>query len=89
MDFAVTLLLACLGAAAVFLVLFWPSRGSTAPALTSLVGPILGANDEAAIHGSDTSLIPMPDHLRTKDEMVTWLIQELPRLTSGLRERRE
>jgi hypothetical protein len=89
MDFAVTLLLACLGTAAVFLVLFWPSRGSTDPAITSLVGPILGANDQAAIQDSDTSLIPMPDHLRTKDEMVTWLIQELPRLTSGLRERRE
>ncbi len=89
MDFSATVLLVCLGAAAIFLVPFWLSRGSTDPTITSLVGPVLGASDQAAIQDSDISLIPMPDHLTTRDEMVTWLIHDLPRLTSGLRERRE
>jgi hypothetical protein len=42
-----------------------------------------------AVHNTDGPFIPMPDSLTTKDEMVTWLIHDLPRLTSGQRERRE
>jgi len=89
MDFTATVLLACLGASAALLVPFWLSWGRTDPTLTSLVGPMLGATNQAAIHNSDPSLIPMPDHLRTKDEMVTWLVDDLPKLTSGLRDHRE
>ena len=89
MDFSATLLLTCLGAAAIFLVPFWISRSRTDPTITSRVGPLLGTPDQAATPDSDTSLIPMPDHLTTKDEMVTWLIHDLPRLASGQHKHRE
>ena len=30
------------------------------------------------------SFIPMPDHLTTHAEMVTWITEEVPRLTEGM-----
>jgi hypothetical protein len=87
-DFSATMLLACLGAAAIFLVPFWVSRRTTDPAITSSVDPIVGAKDHAFIHDLDTSFIPMPDYLRTRDEMVTWMVRDLPRLTSRLHDGR-
>jgi hypothetical protein len=88
MDFTATLLLACLGAAGIFLVPFWLSHRTADPAITSPVDPTLGAKDQAAIHDFDTSFIPMPDDLRTRDEMVTWMVRDLPRLTSRLHDGR-
>jgi hypothetical protein len=82
MDFTSTVLLACLGAAAIFLVPFWVSRRTTNPTIVSPIDPILGARDQAAIHDTDTSFIPMPDHLRTNDEVVTWLTKDLPNITA-------
>jgi hypothetical protein len=84
MDFTATVLLAYLGAAGVFLVPFLVSRRTTDPTVTSPVDPILGEKDQAAIHNLDPSFIPMPDYLRTRDEMVTWMVRDLPRLTSRL-----
>ncbi|WP_230529924.1 hypothetical protein [Microvirga roseola] len=46
--------------------------------------PILGARDPVAIYESQGPYIPMPDHLRTRDEMVDWLTKDLPRLTSEM-----
>jgi len=88
MDFTATVLLACLGAAGVFLAPFLISGRTTDPTITSPVDPILGAKDQAAIHDLDTSFIPMPDYLRTRDEMVTWMVRDLPRLTSRLHDGR-
>ncbi len=84
MDFTSTVLLACLGAAAIFLVPFWIGRSTTDLTIMSPIDPILGAKDQAAIHDTDTSFIPIPDHLRTNDEVVTWLTKDLPKLTEGL-----
>ncbi len=84
MDFTATVLLACLGAAGVFLVPFWISRRTTNPTIVSPVDPILGPKDQAAIHDIDTSFIPMPDHLRTNEEVVAWLTKDLPELTAEL-----
>ncbi|KLK93667.1 hypothetical protein AA309_07370 [Microvirga vignae] len=84
MDFTAAVLLACLGAAGLFLVPFWVSRRTTDPTIMSRVDPILGVKDQAAIHDIDTSFIPMPDHLRTNDEVVAWLTQDLPKLTTEL-----
>ncbi len=81
MDFTTTLLLAFLGAAAIFLMPIWVCRRTTDPTITSPIDPILGAKDQAAIHDTDTSFIPMPDHVRTNDEVVTWLTKDLPKLT--------
>jgi hypothetical protein len=84
MDFTVTVLLACLGGAAIFLVPFWVSRRTTDPTIPSSIDPIMGAKDQAAIHDTDNSFIPMPDNLRTNDEIVAWLTKDLPILTAGI-----
>jgi hypothetical protein len=84
MDLSMTVLLTLLGAAVIFLVPLWLSRRTTDPTMTSPVDPILGAKDQAAIHDTDTSFIPLPDHLRTNDEVVAWLTKDLPKLTEGL-----
>ena len=84
MDFTSTLLLAFLGAAAIFLVPLWVCRRTTDPTMTSPIDPILGAKDRVAIHDVDTSFIPLPDHIRTNDEVVAWLTKDLPKLTKGL-----
>ncbi len=47
------------------------------------VDPITGARDRIAIYDSDGSFIAMPSHLKTRDEMVAWMTQELPRLTAA------
>jgi hypothetical protein len=84
MDFTVTVLLTCLGGAAILLVPFWVSHRTTDPTITSPVDPIMGARDQAAVHDTDNSFIPMPDYLRTNDEIVAWLTKDLPKLTSRL-----
>ena len=51
------------------------------------VDPILGARDRIAVYrASNVSIphhpnvvVPMPDHLKTRDEMVNWLVKELPK----------
>ena len=83
------MLLAGLGAAAVFLVHFWIGRRSTDPTIISPVNRIEEAKHQAAIDDTETTFIQMPDYLRTKDEMITWLVQELPRLTSRQHEGRK
>jgi len=88
MDFSATMLLACLGAPRIFLKTFWVTRRTTDPTITSPVDPILGAKDQPAIHDLDTSFIPIPYYLKTKDEMVTWMVRDLPRLTSRLHDGR-
>ena len=46
--------------------------------------PDSGFKDRAALHGWKSSHIPMPDHLRTKEEMVAWMIAELPKQTAEI-----
>ena len=43
----------------------------------------VSAMDRATPDGPDP-FIPMPDHLRTRDEMVDWLTKELPKLTAAV-----
>jgi hypothetical protein len=43
---------------------------------------------EQVVTTAPDSFIPMPDYLRTKDEMVTWMARDLPRLTLQLHEGR-
>jgi hypothetical protein len=46
--------------------------------------PIIGHRDQVAIYDSHDSFIPMPEQLRTRDEMVAWMTEELPKLTAAL-----
>ena len=49
---------------------------------------VMRAKDRVAIHATHTSLIEMPAHLRTRDEMVAWMARELPKLTAVEQKRR-
>jgi len=44
--------------------------------------PIVGPKDPIAIYDRGGPFIPMPDNLKTRDEMVAWMTQELPKLTA-------
>lgn len=44
--------------------------------------PINGRRDRIAIHDQGP-FIPMPDNLSTREEMVSWLMNELPKQTTG------
>jgi hypothetical protein len=84
-DFGILVLLlvsACL--AALGLVLFemawsfnWPTGGRPRG-----IDPIRGAKDRVAIYDTPSLLIPMPDDLRTHEEIVAWMRDELPKLTA-------
>ena len=56
------------------------------PAATT--DPVLRAKDQTVIHDPRSPFILMPDHLKTNDEMVTWMTRELPRLTAERHQRR-
>ena len=54
--------------------------------------PIVGPRDRIAIYDTGGPFIPMPERLKTRDEMVAWMTTELPKLTAkklkpGLRDR--
>ncbi len=84
------LLLLGLVGGAVCLALLWVAHGMTLrlDGAPPGVDPILGTRDRVAIYRASgplirrhsSILIPMPDHLDTRDEMVAWMTKELPRL---------
>jgi hypothetical protein len=78
------LLLASACLAALGLVLFEMARSFTWPTSGRPRGidPICGAKDRVAIYDTPGLLIPMPDDLRTHEEMVAWMRDELPKLTA-------
>jgi hypothetical protein len=82
-DIAVALLASIAGfITALWLLLLWIGESGSASETECILDPILGARDQAAIYASHSSFIPMPDHLKTRDEMVTWMTEELPKLTA-------
>lgn len=68
-----------------WLLLIWFGDGMVNPEIGGHVDPILGAPDQPAIYSSYEPYIPMPEDLRTSDEMVAWMTKELPRLTAEQR----
>lgn len=46
--------------------------------------PITGERDRVEIYDSGGAFIPMPNHLKTREEMVAWMTKELPKLTDDL-----
>lgn len=67
-----------------WLLLLWIGDGLANPVVPYAVDPIIGLRDPVAIYEAHEPFIPIPERLRTRDEMVAWMTQELPRLTAEL-----
>ncbi|RDI61261.1 hypothetical protein [Microvirga subterranea] len=61
---------------ALWLLLLWLGDGAT----EEQVHDEFALPDEMSIGqgGADPPFVPMPDHLRTREEMVAWMTKELP-----------
>jgi hypothetical protein len=46
------------------------------------IDPIVGPKTPMAIHDTGGPFIFMPEGIRTREEMVTWMTNDLPRLTA-------
>jgi hypothetical protein len=85
MDLTIALLSALAGFVCVlWLLLLWVGDGAGSAIAPGLDDPITGPRDRIAIYESYGPYIPMPDHLKTADEMVDWMTKELPKLTADL-----
>jgi hypothetical protein len=85
MDLALSLLAILAGSLGMLLLLLlWFGSSTIEPEFESSLHPILGMRDQMAIHDTQGPFIPMPEHLRTADEMVAWMTKELPRLTADI-----
>ncbi len=81
-DLAIALTAAVTGfLVALWLLLLWLGDGAVPPD-GGWLDPILGERDRMGIYESYGPFVPMPDHLKTHDEMVAWMTQELPKLTA-------
>lgn len=81
-NLAISMLAILAGALGMLLLLItWFGGRAIEPEFESALHPILGLRDQAAIYDGLGPFIPMPEHLRTADEMVEWMTKELPRLT--------
>ncbi|WP_414470854.1 hypothetical protein [Microvirga sp. M2] len=49
---------------------------------TGGLDPITGPKDLIAIHDTGGPFIPMPEAIKTREEMVAWMTTELPKLTA-------
>jgi hypothetical protein len=82
-NLTISLLAIVLGSFGMLLLLFMGFGGMTIePELDSAVGPILDPKDQATIHDRDGPFIPIPENLKTADEMVTWMTRDMPKLTA-------
>jgi hypothetical protein len=48
------------------------------------VDPIISLELPIKVYDAGGSFIPMPNHLKTRDEMVAWMTKELPKLTADM-----
>jgi hypothetical protein len=87
MKLAIALLaITLMGAGVVWLVGVWISNRISAIWSNPEGGidPIMGPKDRIAIYDTGP-YIPMPDRLKTREEMVAWMTKELPKLTGEVR----
>ena len=85
LDVMIAVLAAFAGLMAMlWLLLLWVGGGMANPVVLYADDPIIGPRDQVAIYKSHDPFIPMPERLRTHDEMVAWMTQELPKLTAAL-----
>lgn len=84
-DVAIAVLASLAGlTAAVWLLLLWVGDGALDPRDDLTLDPILGVRHPIGIYRSEEPFIPMPSHLKTREEMVAWMTGELPKLTEKL-----
>jgi len=84
LDLIIAVLAAVSGLLAMlWLLLLWVGDGLANPVVPHADDPITGPIDPVAIHDSHGPFIPMPERLRTRDEMVAWMTEELPKLTAA------
>jgi hypothetical protein len=85
MDLALSMLAIVAGSLGMLLLLLlWFGSRTLEPDFESDLHPILGLRDPVEIHDTHGPFIPMPETLRTADQMVEWMTKELPRLTADL-----
>jgi hypothetical protein len=84
MDLAVSLLMVLASfLGMLWLLLFWFGDAYTSPIIPYADDP--DAPEAASEKADDVyPFIPMPGHLRTSNDMVAWMTQELPRLTAEI-----
>ena len=89
LTLALLIALAALISATAFALLWFTPRTTIPPSFpATTTDPLIGAKDQTATHDPKSTLILMPDHLKTHAEMVTWMTRELPKLTTEIHQRR-
>ncbi len=84
MDLAVSLLMIAVSFfGMILLLLFWFGEGHARTIVPYTDAAILADMDASGFETSGP-FIPMPAHLRTNDEMVDWMTQELPKLMAAM-----
>ena len=84
-DLAISVLVVLAGAIGMLLLLLvWFGGRTIVPEFEVDLDPINGPRDPVAIYESHGPFIPMPEHLKTHDQMIAWMTQELPRLTADM-----
>jgi hypothetical protein len=89
LTLALLIALAALISATAFALLWFTPRATIPPSLpAATTDPLIGAKDPTALDEPKSTLILMPDHLKTRHEMVAWMTRELPKLTAEIHQRR-
>jgi hypothetical protein len=86
-DVELVLLAARAGlAGAIGLRFMWSSHRIPTPRriMHTAVDPITGPRNRVDAYDTGGSFIPMPNHLKTRDEMVAWMTNELPKLMTEI-----
>jgi hypothetical protein len=84
MDLAISLLMIAVSFfGMIWLLLFWFGEGPARMIVPYSDAAVLADIDSSDLETSGP-FIPMPAHLRTNDEMVDWMTQELPKLTAAM-----
>jgi len=65
--------------AALWLLLLWLGDGGNPEGPVGYYDPAIGDAAPVGAAEPDEPFVPMPDHLKTREEMVSWMTKELPK----------
>ena len=89
LTLALLFALATLISANGFALIWFTPQTNIPPSLpAATTDPVLGTKDQIILPDPKSGLIPMPDHLKTHEEMVAWMARDLPKLTAEIHQRR-